>query len=277
VWEKKRLLIWGKTYPEFSKKYYETVCTGALDADTRRLLRIYPVQLRYMKEPFRLFDWIEANVERNLSDPRPESYRIQQDSIKVVGHIETKHDGWAERAQLVLSSANLFPSVPALLEAQAQHGTSLGLVKPRNVRFYAKRCAPEERAEWEAKREESRRQKELFVDADTMTKELHFIPVRYRARFLCADASCTTEHDMTILDWGVYVLSWKLFLEQGSPQADKGVIEKLTQVADESRADSYFFLGNMAAHPNSFMVVGLFCPPRGKKMASARQLGLFQT
>jgi hypothetical protein len=82
---------------------------------------------------------------------------------------------------------------------------------------------------------------------------------------------------MTILDWGVYVLSWKLFLEQGSPQADKGVIEKLTQVADESRADSYFFLGNMAAHPNSFMVVGLFCPPRGKKMASARQLGLFQT
>jgi hypothetical protein len=40
VWAKKKFLIWGKTYPEFSKTYYETVCTGAVDADTGRLVRI---------------------------------------------------------------------------------------------------------------------------------------------------------------------------------------------------------------------------------------------
>jgi hypothetical protein len=28
MWTKKRLLIWGTTYPEFSKTYYETVCTA---------------------------------------------------------------------------------------------------------------------------------------------------------------------------------------------------------------------------------------------------------
>ena len=275
MWEKKRLLIWGKTYPEFSKKYYETVCTGALDADTRRLLRIYPVQLRYMKEPFHLFDWIEANVERNPGDPRPESYRIQQDSIKFLEHIGTKQTEWAERAQLVLSGMNVFPSVPALLDAQARHGTSLGLVKPHRLHFYAKRCAPEEKAEWEAKRELARCQKDLFVDADTMTKELHFIPVRYRAKFLCADADCATEHDMTILDWGIYVLSWKRFLERGGPQADKDVLDKLAQLTDESRADTYFFLGNTAAHPASFMVVGLFYPPLAKKISDGGQLSLF--
>ena len=27
MWKRTRLLIWGKTYPEFSKKYYETVIT----------------------------------------------------------------------------------------------------------------------------------------------------------------------------------------------------------------------------------------------------------
>jgi hypothetical protein len=51
MWIKKRLLIWGTTYPEFSKKYYETVCTGALDVATQKLVRIYPIRLRHMKEP----------------------------------------------------------------------------------------------------------------------------------------------------------------------------------------------------------------------------------
>src|SRR5258707_15707067 len=47
-WIPKRLLIWGTTYPEFSKKYYETVCTGAIDGDTGKLLLIYPATLRYL-------------------------------------------------------------------------------------------------------------------------------------------------------------------------------------------------------------------------------------
>jgi hypothetical protein len=36
VWTTKKLLIWGKTYPEFSKSYYETVCTGAVDEESLR-------------------------------------------------------------------------------------------------------------------------------------------------------------------------------------------------------------------------------------------------
>ena len=41
------------------------MCTGAIDAATGRLVRIYPITLRYMKEPFRHYSWIEADVERN--------------------------------------------------------------------------------------------------------------------------------------------------------------------------------------------------------------------
>jgi len=44
MWTTTKLLIWGTTYPEFSKTYYETVCTGALDEDTGKLVRIYPIR-----------------------------------------------------------------------------------------------------------------------------------------------------------------------------------------------------------------------------------------
>lgn len=99
MWTKKRLLIGGTTYPEFSKTYYETVCTGALDGETGKLVRIYPVTLRYLNEPFRSYQWIEAEVERNTSDFRPESFRIRQESI-VGGDQVTTDDGWQDRRQL---------------------------------------------------------------------------------------------------------------------------------------------------------------------------------
>src|SRR5580704_7499912 len=97
TWTRKKLLIWGTTYPEFSKAYYETVCTGALDAATGKLIRIYPITLRYQNEPFRLYDWIEADVIQNARDFRLESHKINQASIQVVGHIDTKNE-WAERS-----------------------------------------------------------------------------------------------------------------------------------------------------------------------------------
>jgi hypothetical protein len=35
TWETRRILIWGKTRPELSKKHRETVCTGGVFEDTK--------------------------------------------------------------------------------------------------------------------------------------------------------------------------------------------------------------------------------------------------
>jgi hypothetical protein len=74
MWTAKKLLIWGKTYPEFSKRYFETVCTGAVDGETGKLLRIYPITLRYAKEPFTRYQWIEAQIEKNPKDSAARSH-----------------------------------------------------------------------------------------------------------------------------------------------------------------------------------------------------------
>jgi hypothetical protein len=260
-WIRKRLLIWGTTYPEFSKKYYETVCTGAIDGDTGKLLRIYPVTLRHLEQRFRHYHWIEADVARNTSDVRPESYRIKQDTIVVKESIPTD-GGWIGRREWVLRPGNVFKSLAALLDAQAADGTSLGLIKPgRILGVRARKRTDEERAEWIHQRDKALAIKDLFVDVDAKTRDLVLPGVEYRMRFLCADIACTTEHDMSVLDWGVYALSRKQYRLRGRQQAEHDVIAQLERSLDMTKRDAYLFLGNSLAHPRAFMIVGLFYPP----------------
>ncbi len=263
MWTTKKFLIWGKTYPEFSKTYYETVCTGAVDAETGRLVRIYPVTLRYMKEPFKAYDWIEVEAERNTSDFRPESFRIRQETLKVVGHVDTKKKGdWPERRRWILGPKNVFASVEALQAAEAADHTSLGLIRPREIRRVYMRKKPDaERDEWDRQRAAALQQKELFVDAETETQDLQYMPVQYRACFRCDDPDCKTEHDLSILDWGVYVLSRREYAARGPAMAEQKVIEKIEELLDPSKRDPFLFLGNTKGHSQSFMIVGLFHPP----------------
>jgi|HubBroStandDraft_4_1064222.scaffolds.fasta_scaffold168768_2 hypothetical protein len=44
VWTTKKLLIWGKTYPEFSKSHYETVCTAPTSVPMRPLAEALAMQ-----------------------------------------------------------------------------------------------------------------------------------------------------------------------------------------------------------------------------------------
>lgn len=270
---KKKLLVWGKTYPEFSRSYYETVCTGAVDEETGKLVRIYPITLRYMKEKFKSYDWIEADVQRNSSDFRPESFKINQDTIKVVGHIGNKPKEWQERSRWVLQTQNIFRSVEALQAAEKNDHTSLGLVRPKEItRIYKVRKKDSERREWEEARALAVQQRDLFVDPDSATKELAFCPVQYRAKFTCDDAACSTEHDFGILDWGLYVLDFNQWADRGGAMAEEKVVEKIQQLMDPSKRDPYFFLGNTKGYSHSFMIVGLFHPPRKEeKMPKAAE------
>jgi hypothetical protein len=270
MWTKKKLLIWGKTYPEFSTKYYETVCTGAVDEETGKLVRIYPLTLRHLKEKFRSYDWIEADVQRNSSDFRPESFKINQDTFKVVGHIGTKPGEWHERSRLVLQPQNIFASVESLQAAEKSDHTSLGLVRPKEIkRIYKIKRKESERKEWDEARARAVQQRDLFVDPDSMAKELAFCPVEYRVKFTCDDSACTTEHDFSIRDWGLYVLDYNQWADRGGAVAEEKVVEKIQQLMDPTKRDPYFFLGNTKGHSQSFMVVGLFHPPLKKPTLKA--------
>jgi hypothetical protein len=167
-----------------------------------------------------------------------------------------------ERSKWILRDASVFKSVEALRAAQAEHGASLGLVRPKEInRIYCKKRPDSDRKEWEEHRAEALSQKELYVDAETETKDLAFMPVQYRACFRCDDAACHTEHDVSILDWGIYALSRRQFAARGAALAERDVISKIEEMMDASKRQPYFFLGNTKPHPQSFMAVGLYYPP----------------
>src|SRR5258708_3148291 len=134
-WQRRKILIWGKTRPEVSTKYRETVCTGGVWAENGRLVRIYPVPLRYMDDEniFKKYKWIEADVTKSTSDPRPESYKIRYDTVKTGDLILPGKGNWDERAKWIIRDENIAPSVEALKASQELDGTSLRLVKPLEV------------------------------------------------------------------------------------------------------------------------------------------------
>ena len=132
---KSEILIVVKTYPEISSKYTETVCTAGINADTKRLVRLYPIRFRYLEgsQQFKKYQWIRANISKAVLDPRPESYTINPDSIEL-GNVVPTSKSWEERCALLLNENTVFPSVAALRENQRKKGTSLGIVKPTAVK-----------------------------------------------------------------------------------------------------------------------------------------------
>lgn len=133
--DKSDILICVKTYPEMSSKYTETVCTAGILADTKKMVRLYPIRFRYLEgaQQFRKYQWIRAAISKAVSDPRPESYAIDPNSIEA-GDVIPASKSWEERCAWLLNDHTVFPSVEALREDQKQKGTSLGIVKPKAVK-----------------------------------------------------------------------------------------------------------------------------------------------
>jgi hypothetical protein len=96
-----RVLIFGKTYPELSAKYTETVCTGGFREDGTPI-RLYPVPLRYLegKQQYKLYEWITVPIRKSTSDPRPESYKIVPDKIERGELVDTDHGSWRRRREI---------------------------------------------------------------------------------------------------------------------------------------------------------------------------------
>ncbi|MER7873199.1 hypothetical protein ABTY63_06480 [Streptomyces solisilvae] len=161
------------------------------------------------------------------------------------------NDGWTKRYQYV--EPLVAPSLCAIKKDREQQGTSLGVFQPAEVTF---RLAPAEA--WSASKAALADQLDLFEQDLT---PLEWVPLDFRYSFRCADGDCTS-HDMGLKDWEAGA-SYRKFLRK---YGDQGVREKLREtwydrIFTPNRA-VHFFVGNIAAHPKTFMLLGLFYPDR---------------
>ncbi len=265
-WQRRKILIWGKTRPELSKKYREIVCTGGIFQDTKKFVRLYPIPLRYMdsNKIFQKYQWIEAYVTKSVSDPRPESYKIRADGISLQEKIPIIQGDWSERASWIFIEHNIFPSVEAIQERQEIDCTSLGLVKPLVVDdVVAHKYEATEREKFWTNYKKALEQMDLPIDMPSGRQIKPLVPPEYRFKihFRCNDLRCKGNHEFSVLDWEIDAL---YFTCRSRGDTAKGaaakVVDKLKNNVCAGDKDLYFFLGNISTHQQIFTIVGLWWP-----------------
>ena len=80
-----RVRILVKAFPQASKAHEETVCCAGISEDGTELLRLFPIRFRRLpkEHQFERFDLVEMTATK-ASDPRPESYRVDEASIRLI-------------------------------------------------------------------------------------------------------------------------------------------------------------------------------------------------
>ncbi len=105
--QRARVRILVKAFPQHSDKYEETVCCAGITED-QQLIRLYPITYRRLarENQFNRYDLVEATLTRAANDIRPESYRVDHDSIKVIerGSIARRREQGATLAAALVTS-----------------------------------------------------------------------------------------------------------------------------------------------------------------------------
>jgi hypothetical protein len=253
--ERAKVLIWGKTYPELSSRYAETVCTGGCREDGKPI-RLYPVPLRYLEDEqkYSLYDWIDVPIERNRRDPRPESYKIRGENIHLVSKVSTDADGWRQRRESIFRDTSWhYKSLAGLKADEMRSSKSIGLVTPGEIRDVCViRKSDRERQEYESKMAQIQNQTDIFRPE---YKSLEFLPFEVRLRWHCAEPcpEChRSPHDMKVLDWGLLELARREGWEKAR--------QRLETISNIREYDFRLFMGNFRLHPKNFGIIGLWYP-----------------
>lgn len=241
-WERQRILIIGMTYPSYSRKYRENVCTGAFLEGTHEMVRIHPVPRRYMEvgRQFRAFQWVEASLAPHDGDGRPESYRIEPSSIRLCETMPLE-----QRQEFIEKSPHLVRSVEALHERWTTDRTSLGVIVPNEItRLHLRARSSSERTEWAEIEKAVRATDDMFTGRP---RKIDFPEWRFMVDFRCDDTRCSG-HVMGLSEWGIHELYRKV---RGDRNWKEKVLDAMRRRLN-SRRKCFLYLGNYRKRLDNF-------------------------
>jgi hypothetical protein len=269
-----KVLIWAKTYPELSTRYTETVCTAGCTEDGKPI-RLYPLPLRYLPEQgqYKLYSWVNANVEPSTADSRPESNKVLG-SLRVGDTIETKKGSWEERRKIIFADTSWhYECLEDLKTLQIANGASLGFIKVGAIdRIWIKRRTLEEIADHWKKLEELKSQLHLFdPEVKRLEPQAFRVHIAWHCQRMHGDKPCPG-HTAGVLDWGLG--------ELGRRSGEEAAKQRMEELCRLDKYDLGFFVGNFKAHPRNFGIIGMWYPmhPKPELLAKPKlspQLSLF--
>jgi len=259
IFEKKKILVVVKTYPNPSKKYQETVCVaGVLLEDSPSWIRLYPVPFRSLpqNQQFKKYTVIEAEIGKNPQDVRPESYKVNAESIQTIESIGTENN-WRKRKEYLLPLID--PSMCQIQEDQKQTQKSLGLLKPSTIEeFIIERSKTRD---WDESEKQIMSQLNLF---DPSKKTLEKIPYKFKIKYICSAPKCSG-HTQGIIDWETAQLYRNTIKAYSEPIALQKVRDKYMNEIFGPQKDFYLVVGNQFQGPLSFLILSVFWPSIDKQ------------
>lgn len=236
-------MILAKAFPLPGALHGETVCCAGVTREGE-WRRQYPVPFRRLKDSFERWQWIEYKYK--LPDPskdkRPESRRVQEDTIIPKGKIKKN-----ERARFL--EKIIVPSTRCASEL----GLSLALVRPHNVKI---KIQEKEKTELEEETERYRnvgRQRSFFDDNDG--RELRAIkPCPYKFIFSWTDQEGKSHRNVSE-DWEIPATFHNLSPTYGV----EATLEKIRFTYEEEYPQKgfVFAMGTHSSYPDTWLLIGI--------------------
>jgi hypothetical protein len=263
-----RIIVLAKTYPELSTKHGPLVCVAGVN-EYGEWRRLYPIPFKIWSDDkygnirFKKWDVIEVEISERPPehDKREESRKVLNwERIRVIDSIKS----WEQK--LTIITQLLDPSIEALIES----GRSLGVIKPARIeKFFAK---PRQRLRSEAEKQVLEKMDQADVtltlldyvqagdkyllpevkEPDVKIEQLPWIGYRFYCSPKC------NGHEMMVIDWEAQEL-FRNYRRVEGPVEQKLFYEFVYE------RDPYFIVGNTWRYHKSFMIIGLFYPPKGIK------------
>lgn len=257
---KEKLLVLAKAMPELSTKYAHTICVAGI-TESGDWRRIYPIPWEKFRRDsgtnFPKKSWIEYELlSDKQSDHRPESRKIDYDTIRILG---------PEKFSLIESMLKeRLTTVEALME-KGITVNSLGVVDPLQVYDFC----PTENEHYEEL--VTRKAQKDLLGNDVVKID---IP-EYKYRYIVKDDSIGIRHEMLCEDWEVGELyrRCQMYCKLGKYKDVNEVHEKVKyKMYDEMFGviDSKqnhrsghvkFIVGSHSRFP-TYMVVGVIYPKK---------------
>jgi len=269
----RKIFITVKTYPTLSKKYDELVCTAGI-LDDGNWVRIYPLPFRKLDydNRYKKYQWMEAPLIKNDSDPRPESYKITDiDKVELIGEPIGTKQGWAERKDIVFGNNNVYSDLTDLIEKANNNELSIAIFKPTKILDLV---IEETAREWSSESLELLKAKasqlSLFQTEEELKKEFLIVdklPYKFSYRFQDCNGR---ESTLMIEDWEIGMLYWNCLKQTEGNETEALKLVKKKYIDEFSNKDHSLFLGTTRQFhgwaKNSFVIIGVFYPPLDNQM-----------
>jgi hypothetical protein len=217
-----------------------------ISEDGTQMLRLFPIRYRRLpkEHQFDRFDLVEMTATK-ASDPRPESYRVDEASIRLI-----EQSKLTDEAKVQLWQPFIAPSLKQLHEDNRARNRSLGIIRPdpSSLKFLVK-AAAEADAEDRALAEQLREiQQSSFLEDPLTPLEKPEFAFSYRY------TSDGHKHTHIIHDWEVQEAHRQYRRRYGD-----AALDHLKQMYGQKMPaqNLHFIMGTMAAHPRAFIVIGL--------------------